>query len=99
MKYILREAAASSGHVYLPEEELCSLSASLLQVPPELCDQALRGLLLSGGLRAEADDPRTRRVYLPFYHIAEQEVALMIRRLMNSLPPDPYPGVDRAISA
>ena len=99
MKYILREAAASSGHVYLPEEELCSLSASLLQVPAELCDQALRGLLLSGGLRAEADDPRTRRVYLPFYHIAEQEVALMIRRLMNSLPPDPYPGVDRAISA
>lgn len=98
MKYILREAAASAGHVYLPEEELCGLSASLLQVPPALCSQALRSLLLSGALRAEADDPQTRRVYLPFFHIAEQEVALMIRRLMNSLPPDPYPGVDRAIT-
>ena len=99
MKYILREAAASSGHVYLPEEELCGLSASLLQVSRELCSQALRGLLLSGALRAEADDPQTRRIYLPFAYIAEQEVALMIRRLMNSLPPDPYPGVAGAISA
>lgn len=99
MKYILREAAASSGHVYLPEEELCSLSSSLLQVPQELCSRALRSLLLTGALRAEADDPATRRIYLPFYHIAEQEVALMIRRLMNSLPPDPYPGVSGAISA
>ena len=94
MKYILREAAASSGHVYLPEDELCSLSHSLLQVPAELCVQALRGLLLSGALRAEADDPAVpRRVYMPFYHAAEQEVALMIRRLMNSLPPDPYPDM------
>ena len=99
MKYILREAAASSGHVFLPEEELCTVSASLLNVPQELCRQALRGLLVAGALYAEADDPQTRRIYLPYYLRAEQEVALMIRRLMVSIAPDKYAGISRAISS
>ncbi len=99
MKYILRESAASSGHVYLPEEELCSVSASLLNVPPGLCSQALRGLLVSGALYAEADDPGSRRIYLPYYLRAEQEVALMIRRLMTAASADKYAGVSRAISS
>ena len=100
MKYILREAAASSGHVYLPEEELCASSASLLQVPLDLCKQALHGLLVAGALRAEAnEDPRNRSVYLPFFWHAEQEVALMLRRLMTAMPPDRVPGISRAITA
>ena len=99
MKYILREAAASSGHVYLPEEELTSAAAGLLQVPVELCSRALRGLLVSGALLAEADEGLPRRVYLPYYWRAEQEVALMLRRLMTAMPPDRYPGAARAISA
>ena len=99
MKYILREAAASSGHVYLPEEELCASSASLLQVPLVLCRQALSGLLVSRALLAEADDSGPRRIYLPSFWHAEQEVALMLRRLMTAMPPDRYPGASRAISA
>lgn len=100
MKYILRDAAASSGHVFLPEGELCSVSASLLSVPLELCRQCLRTLLVSGSLLAENDEdnPASRRVYLPYYWHAEQEVALLIRRLMTSIEPDEYAGVTRAIS-
>lgn len=99
MKYILRESAASSGHVYLPESELCSAAASLLQVPAALCDRALRGLLVSGTLLAEAEDGGIRRVYLPRYWQAEQEVALMLRRLMAACRTDRYTGASRAISA
>ena len=99
MKYILRDAAAVSGHIYLPEQELCSSSASLLNVPLALCRQALRGLLVSGALLSESDDPETRRIYLPYYWHAEQEVALMIRRLMTAASADKYAGVSRAITS
>ena len=99
MSYILRDAAASSGHVYLPEAELCSASAALLNVPLPLCQQALRGMLVSGALHSESDENEDRRVYLPYYRYAEQEVALMIRRLMTAISPDKYAGVSRAISS
>ena len=32
IKYVLQEASVSSGHVFLPEDELCRLSAGLLQI-------------------------------------------------------------------
>ena len=99
MKYILQDAAASSGHVYLPEDELCTASASLLAVSLDLCRQALRGMLISGALRSETDTNNKRRIYLPYYCYAEQEVALMIRRLMISVDPGKYAGVSRAISS
>ena len=100
MKYILRDAAAVSGHVYLPEKELCASTASLLQVPPDLCTRALRALLVSGALKGEADeDGENRRIYLPFYWRAEQEVALRLRELMTAIRPDRYAGALRAISA
>ena len=62
MQYVLRDAAASSGHIYLPEEELCKISASLLDVPLDLCRQALRGMLISGALQSESNEDGTRRV-------------------------------------
>ncbi len=98
LKYILREAAAASGHIYLPEEALCGAAASMLQVPRELCAKALTSLLLSRALIGEADDSEGRRVYLhPFWH-AEQEVALRIRELMTAVPADRFSGASRAIS-
>lgn len=100
MKYVLREASVSAGHVFLPEGELCGASASLLQVPRELCSQALRSLLLSGALLAEADGGgEDRRVYLPALWRAESEVALRLRRLMVTAPPGGPKNVKGAISA
>ena len=100
MKYVLREAAVTSGHVFLPEQELCGAAAALLQVPRELCARGLRSLLVSGALLAEADeDPDDRRVYLPAYWRAENEVALRLRRLMLAAPPAGAKDADRAISA
>ena len=99
MKYILREASASAGHVYLPEGELCSASASLLQVNRALCERALTALLLSSSLIAEeGDDGTGRRVYLPAFWRAEQEVALRVRELMCAIRPDKFAGAVRAVS-
>ena len=99
MKYVLREAAASAGHVYLPEEELCGASASLLQVSRDLCARALTSLLLSSALVAEEGDEGGRRIYLPSFWRAEQEVALRIRELLCAVRPDKFAGAVRAVSA
>ena len=100
MKYVLRETSASAGHTYLPEEELCNMSAGLLQVNKDLCRRALTALLLSSALIAEeGDDEGGRRVYLPAYYRAEQEVALRIRELMLSIRPDKYAGAVKAVSS
>jgi exodeoxyribonuclease V alpha subunit len=98
LKYVLREAAVSAGHIYLPEEELCAAAASLLQVPRELCSRALTSLLLSSALVAEEGD-NGRRVYLPHYWRAEREVALRIRELMEAIRPDKFANAVRAVSS
>ena len=99
MKYVLRETSASAGHVYLPEKELCSAAASLLQVPRALCERALTALLLSSALIAEEGEEDTgRRVYLPAFWRAEQEVALRIKELMCAIRPDKFRGALRAVA-
>ena len=99
MKYVLRETSASAGHTYLPEEELCGMAASLLQVNRELCRTALTSLLLSSALIAEeGDDEGGRRVYLPAYYRAEQEVALRVRELMLASRSDKFAGAVKAVS-
>ena len=99
LKYILRESSASAGHVYLPEEELYAAAVSLLQVPRALCERALTALLLSSALIAEeSGEPGGRRVYLPAFWRAEEEVALRIRELMLAIRPDKYAGAVRAVS-
>ena len=99
LKYVLREAAASAGHVYLPEDELCAASASLLQVPRELCSRALTSLLLSSAIIAEAGSDGSHRIYLPAFWRAENEVALRIRELMSTARPDKFAGAIRAVSS
>ena len=99
VKYVLREAAASSGHIYLPEDELCASSASLLQISRDLCARAVTSLLLDRSLIGESDgESDTRRIYLPAFWHAEQEVALRIRELMCAIRPDRFAGAARAIT-
>ena len=101
MRYLLRDAAVTSGHVYLPERQLCASAASLLQVPPDLCTRALSELLVSGSLLGETDDSDEggRRIYLPSFWRAEKEVALRLRGLMTAAGPVHTAGVARSISA
>ena len=99
IKYVLREASVSAGHVYLPESELCAASASLLQVSRPLCERSLTSLLLSSALIAEEGEDGDRRIYLHACHRAEEEVALRIRELMAAIRPDKFAGAVRAVSS
>jgi len=100
LKYVLREAAASAGHVYMPEGELCGTAANLLQVSPEQCARSLTSLLLSGGLVGEMEETgESRRIYLPVFWRAEREVALRMRELMSAIHSARAPRAARAISA
>jgi len=98
LRYVLREAAAERGHLYLPESELNRTAAELLGVPASLCARNLKALLLNGDLIAESvtDD---RAVYLASLWRAEEEVALLLRRLMCASLTEPVPGTSRAIRA
>ena len=96
--YLLQDAASAGGHVYLPEEELCSQASALLTAPAELCRENLTALLLDRRLTAETGE-EGRRIYLPAFDRAEREVALRIRELMLAARPDKYTGAAREITA
>ena len=56
--------------MYLPLTILVERARQMLGADEDLIDNALRGLILSGGLEAEDIDGETA-VYLPWYHEAE----------------------------
>ena len=83
LRYVLSEAGAASGHMYLPRQTLVEHAARILGAEEELVDHALRSLALSGGLEVEELDGETA-VYLPWYHEAETDAAYRLARLMRS---------------
>ena len=79
IKHVLREAASSSGHTYLPKEELISKSSAILGADEDLINPQLDLLCQNHALRKtllEGDSLISLAPYLQ----AEQEIA---QRLMN----------------
>ena len=83
LRYALSEAANASGHMYLPLTLLVERARQMLGADEDIIDNALRGLILSGGLEAEDIDGETA-VYLPWYHEAETDAAFRLTRLLRS---------------
>ncbi|MDO5436264.1 MAG: ATP-dependent RecD-like DNA helicase [Clostridia bacterium] len=98
LKYLLREAASSMGHVYLPENDLCREAAGLLGVPLDLCVHALSVLLLRHEIISVAAE-EGNRCYLPSFYRAEKEVALRLRELQCAIRPDRFSGGRAAVSS
>ena len=99
LKYLMREAAESMGHCYLPEEDLRRQAAGLLQVSPERCGEIMTRLLLSRELVSEMpEEGDSRRFYLPAYYRAEIEVSLRIHELMAAVHPGAWRHAERSIS-
>ena len=96
LRYILQDAAAGMGHVYLPRPELVSRAATLLRVQAELVDRQIMEMLL-GRLLVGVCAPEEERIYLPTFDSAEREVAQRLFELMHSLPPADVRGVERQI--
>ena len=80
VKYVLSEAGASSGHMYLPREILLGQAARLLAVDEELIERAIRRLLLNRQLVETPVDDYTA-VYLAAFYDAEAQVARRLTEL------------------
>ena len=96
LKYILREAAASQGHIYLPRKELLSRASQLLRVEPELAEHHLIRMAMVRELVQSGDDGE-ERIYLPVFEGAEREVALRLCELMAAYGHGGAAGVEREI--
>ncbi len=85
LNYTLRQML-SSGHVYLPRQELVSQTMRLMGVSDSaLVDSLLEGELVSEALIADEnilDDDLA--VYLPAYFDAEMRVALALKNLIDT---------------
>ncbi|MBQ2700901.1 MAG: ATP-dependent RecD-like DNA helicase, partial [Clostridia bacterium] len=86
LKYVLKDAAVSAGHVYLPREEMISRAARLTEASHALVSRELDGLLIRreivAGLGTQGEDG----VYLPSFHRAEKEVARRLMELSQAIP-------------
>ncbi len=78
--YGLQEAAAASGHTYLPRETLVYQTAQLLGLPEELMEHHVQTLTMTRRLYAE-DAGGIPIVSLPDFHRCEWEIAHRIRNL------------------
>jgi len=87
LKYVLREAAQSGGHVYLPQEDLIERAARMLSVSKEAVAHELSGLLLTKELVVGFDENERHAIYLEPFYRAEREVALRLFELVAAIPP------------
>lgn len=97
MKYVLKDAAAAMGHVYLPEGELIAKSAALLRVEEALCRRQLQQMILLREVVAQSAEGEENRLYLPSYYAAERETAVRLCELMAALAPSKSDHADREI--
>ena len=80
--YALQEAAASSGHTYLPLTDLMQRAGQLLRVEKSLLETHISALILNRKLRSHIMEDGTEGIFLPQMWQAETEIA---RRLHEQL--------------
>lgn len=96
LRYVLKDAAASMGHVYLPRAELERKAAQLLRIDAALCARQVDQLALTRDLILQEEEGDVR-VYLPAFDAAEREVAARLCELMAALPPSRSHGAAREV--
>ncbi len=96
LRYILKDAAAAMGHVYLPREELERKAAQLLRIDAALCARQVDQLALTRDLVIQEGEDGMR-VYLPAFDAAEREVATRLCELMAALPPSRSQGAEKEV--
>ena len=98
IKYVLSEAAASSGHTCLPEDILLKSAADILRETPEAMRPHLDRLILRRDLVA-GELEGVRMIYLSGCYYAEVEVAARLIKLSNTATADEVPGLAEKIAA
>ena len=83
VRYVLSQAAANMGHVYLPQHELTARAAEVLGVQQAQADAAIRAMRLADQLIFETVDD-IFAVYLPRLYRVECETAALILKRRNA---------------
>ena len=83
VRYVLSQAAANMGHVYLPQHELTARAAGVLGVQQAQADAAIRAMRLADQLIFETVDDISA-VYLPRLYRVECETAALILKRRNA---------------
>ena len=86
LHYLLTDAAASSGHTYLPAEELIPRACEMLQAQTELVENQLKTALLQKDMIAFSFSECENAICLPSFFYGEAEIAHRLALLMNSCP-------------
>lgn len=86
LKYVLRDAAQSSGHIYLPKDELIEKTSRMLGVSAESAAHALSGMLLDKDLIL-SDIDGVEGIYLNLFYSAERESAKRLYEMLLGIPP------------
>ena len=96
LRYVLTNAAAVSGHVYLPRETLLWEARLLLGADEDLIDGALRTQLINRSLVSIPID-EIDAIYMPAMYEAEIDVARRMAELIRAAQGAGYDGVEEAI--
>ena len=84
--------ASAFGHCYLPEKELLTQTATLLDMTLDAAHPAYRAILDDPAFRIEPGP----RIFLPRLHAAEREVAERLLALRDARPRHRLAGLDAA---
>ncbi len=97
LKYVLQDAAAGQGHIYLPREDMIRRAAVLLGLENEACERELDALTIARDITRRTGEDGQERVYLPAYERAEREVALRLCELLAAHAAQRQLGTEMAI--
>ncbi len=98
IKYILEEAAASTGHTCLPADELLSRASDTLRCPPSVLETHLRALVLRREIILSEREGRSVAFLSAFYY-AEVETAMRLTKLKLTAPAAQDDGAEQEIAA
>ncbi|WDV46115.1 ATP-dependent RecD-like DNA helicase [Clostridiaceae bacterium M8S5] len=97
IKYVIMNHS-SSGHTYVPKEELIAKSSELLTVNTELVEEGITSLAINQEIKLEISDKDTRVYYMPFY-IAEMNVSKKIIELSRAKVDNIDIDIDKEIAS
>jgi exodeoxyribonuclease V alpha subunit len=89
--------AMDDGHCALPERDLVTQAATLLEVPPALVEEAI-ALEIGGGALVRDTVGGETLIFLAALHAAEQGIAERVAALSAGAPPWPAIDADRALA-
>ena len=102
IKYTLGEATNSTGHCYLPRQQLVQAAVQLLGNEEDAVDHVLDTLILghevSAQMLPDEEDNPVVAVYLPRTYRAEVEVARRLHEMLDAMPESQSIEIDHQIA-